>query len=196
MQQFALTPIRIGRFEPGGRGSIFSPASNDLFRRPAMAGPRLGQSAMEWFNRAKHVTVRYADLMKRVGLIANVSYRNDVIDAYIGDAANTSSGLYRFNSVKSDLADVEGTTPLSEGIKQYENPRRTSRIEQLEAIVHDFNDDVERGEKAYGVIPPGEVITRETIVQVPTVPGWVVPVGLGLAAIAAAALLGLFSKKG
>ena len=135
---------------------------------PQLASPvrrfSIGQSLMEWYDKAKKAIALFDDLLNRTAKIANKTEREAVL-AWIGTAADTSSPAYRYATVKSDLSDVEKTTPLSEGVKQYETSRRTNRIEKLEDFNSTFKAKVTNALNVFGALPAPVIINKERIVQ-------------------------------
>lgn len=185
----------IGSAHAGIRNSIFSVPQSDVFGRPMLAGPQLGQSDQTWYNRAKAAVAKYDQLVDRASRIANRTYRENLFALYHSDPKDTDGAWYRRDRVAADVAQAESYTPINYLI--YGVERRQNRVEKLEDWNHDFRQDVKWGEEEYGVLPEPQIITEERIVEVPgAAPGWVLPVSLGLGAIAVAALAGLFIGGG
>lgn len=157
-----------------------------------MAGPsrryRMGQTPVEWYQRAKVAMARFEDLLARANGVANATERGNIL-TWVGEASNPATPAYRYATVKSDVTlDVEAFTPPN--YNAYQLTRRQNRVEELEELNSEFNDRVENAERVYGVLPPAQVIERERVVTVPGQgPDLTVPILVGAGALILALVL-------
>lgn len=178
-----LSGMPIGRNASMG-GSMFqtAPFSANLGRQE-----KLGQVDQQWFARAKAAVAAYDELWTRTALVANKDYREQLAAKYHTKPEDEAGALYRRNSVAYNLAQAESNTPVKYDL--YSQGEQQSRVTKLENWNKDFRKDVEYGEKAYGILPTPEVIEQGTTVTKTELPGWVLPVGIGVGALIIGALL-------
>lgn len=196
----AMRPVLIAGAN-GARSSVFSGGVNDVFSmgvaRPgwAPARPTLGQSTdQQWFEEAKQQVGKYDTLVDRLRKIANKQVREQMAQTFMGDPANPDSGLYRRNSVASDVAEAESFTPVNYFV--YGVSRRRNRVTKLREITHDMNEDVRNAEATWGSLPAPQIIERVVEVQVPGEATPIVPILIGGAAVVGVlALLGVFGGQ-
>jgi hypothetical protein len=151
--------------------------------RPAMAGGRyvLGQTAQEWYDKAKAALARYEFLIKQMDTIGSQNAINQ-IKVWLGDPSIPDSPSYRYTTVKSDFTqDV-----AAEGVGAYNVERRQNRVEKLEDFNGEFKDLIEEALKEFGtrriVTRPGERVEVEG-------PDLTLPILGGAAAVALAIVL-------
>jgi hypothetical protein len=157
-------------------------------RSPLLSGLRLGQSAFEWYRRAKDALAKYEALVARLAEVANRTARLE-IETWLGSPLIPGTPAYRYATVRSDvLENVEAYTPPNYGAYQLE--RRQNRVVELEDHVKDFSAKVTDAERVYGRLPPPTVIERERRVEVPgEAPDIAVPLVVAGAAVALAIIL-------
>lgn len=137
----------------------------------------LGQNEQQWFARAKAAIAEYDELWARTQQIANKTYREQVAAKYHPSASNQEGALYRRNSVAYNVSQAESYTPVNYLV--YNDSQQQNRISKLEEFNRGFRQDVEFGEKEYGILPAPEIIEKTSSVTVQQVPGWVVPAAIG-----------------
>lgn len=171
-----LTP---GRLAPArGFGGGFSGGG--------LAGPTLGQTATEWFERAKNAVAAYENLRDNIlPRLANLQARAE-ITTWLGTVYQDETPEYRWASVVGDITyDV-----AREGVGAYNVERRQGRVEKLEEINDQFRDKV----GAAGALLPAPKPEPEPGVPQPppTVefPDIGTPIAVGLGAVALAVLIG------
>ena len=166
-------------------GSMFqtAPFSANLGRQEK----QLGQVDQQWFSRAKASVASYDDLWARAALVANKSYREQLAAKYHTKPEDQDGAFYRRNSVAYNVSQAESYTPVNYVL--YAQSQQQNRVTKLEDWNKDFRHDVEYGEKEYGILPAPEVIEQVTTVTKTELPGWVLPVGLGIGALIIGALL-------
>lgn len=205
MYGFALRPVAISGSN-GPRSPIFAAASNDIFSggwRPAMGRPQpavrgLGQTTdQEWYNEARREVAKFDSFVNRLRKVANKQVREDLAGRYVGSPEDSESGIYRRNSVASDIAEAESYTPVN--VLVFSVERRRNRVRQLDSLNNGFERDLTAAEQAWGTLPEPQVIERIVEVQVPgTAPSTppIVPIlVVGGLAVAGLALLGVFGGQ-
>lgn len=177
-----------GRFSrPGfGRGP-FSASIGGQFAR-------LGQTGLEWYNRAKLAMKIFEGLIGRTDRIANKTAREAILE-WLGSPTVQDTPANRYAAVAGDVVyDVEAFTPPNYNAYQLE--RRQNRVEGLEAVDEDFQEKVAAAEKEFGLLPAPTVERIEVPVPVripasaPEKMDLTVPIVAGAAAVALAILLG------
>lgn len=161
----------------------------DSFRIRLGASPRLGQSAYEWYQRAKAALSTFEKLLARTDRIANKTAREEII-AWLGSATNSDEPLGRYYAVLDDVVhDVEGFTPLNYGA--YALERRQNRVEKLEDFDEEFQTKVVGAEKQYGILPapPAPTTITTTVIKETPGPSLTVPILIAGGGIALALLL-------
>lgn len=151
-------------------------------RIPILSGGnyRMGQTAQEWYDRARKAVARFDALLARARQIAAPIERNNLL-AWVGNGGTIGDPAYARNYVDQDsTVDV-----AREGIGAYNLPRRQNRVAELESINGDFNDKVELAEQRGGILPAGQIEIRERLVQVPGAPApdLTVPILVGAGAL-------------
>jgi tetrahydromethanopterin S-methyltransferase subunit B len=185
----------------GSRTPMFSGGMADVFGAAQRGGTLLGQrklsqsSGQDWFNMAVKQVQKFDDIVMRLRKVANKQVREQLAERFIGDPGDAESGMYRRNSVASNVAEAQQYTPVNTLV--FDASRVQNRVEKLRDITHDFLAEVESAEASWGSLPDAQIIERVVEVEVPgqqTFP--VVPVVLGGAGvIALLALLGVFGGK-
>lgn len=187
-----MVPIRVAVLSgyAGPRTSMFAGSAGDVF---SMGSKGLGKTAESWYNDAKEEVAQYDDLVVRARKIANKQVREEIGSEYIGNVGNTDSGMYRRNSVVSNIAQAEAYTPVNDLV--FNSSQQQNRVSKLKDINSDFKDAVVEAELAWGSLPDPQVIESIKTVQVSTTPGWVPVVLIGAAGVAAFAVFKLLSGK-
>lgn len=150
---------------------------------PVRSGARrftLGQTAQEWFEKAKEEVARFEFLKGRIAAIDNRIERENLI-TWLGKTDVPDTPEYRYNSVKSDLA----TDVAEEGVGAYNVARRQGRVSELEAINDEFEERIAAAIQTHGERqPPGQQPPTPTAKPTPdyTLPilGGAVLVGLAI----------------
>jgi hypothetical protein len=186
----------IGGFN-GPRGTLFHGSATDSFSvgRNSLGGSGLGVNTvgLSRYDLAKKELAQYDTLVERTKRIGNKVQREQLIDTYgLAEPENKDKSLYARNVVAGDLANAESYTPINYDIYTAPGPAK-NRPGRLKDWNSDFAKDVKYAEDTYGILPEAQVIERTTTVS--QVPGWVVPVTIGAAAVAALAVFGVFNKK-
>jgi len=135
------------------------------FGRPGfLAGPfrstlgrgrmALGQTGLEWYQRAKRAMAQFRDLVARTNRIANKTAREAIFE-WIGSPTVDGTISERYAAVEADvLYDVEAYTPYNYNAYQLE--RRQNRVEDLEGFLEDLQPKVQDAERLYGILPAPE----------------------------------------
>jgi hypothetical protein len=191
MQGFGNTPVRIAGNSL--RPSIFATSIADgrgLHAKPSM-GAAMGQQGTSNYERAKRQVSKFDMLLETTRKIANKPVREEIFSTYVGDPENQESGIYKRNGVASDLAEAEAYTPVNALV--FTKSTVASRLDRLDDWNERFERAAENAEATWGLLPEPVVIERERIIiQAGAAPAWVTPVLVVGAAVAGAALLGLF----
>lgn len=199
---FDLKPVAIS----GARGSrtpMFSGGVNDMFRSASlsgkligapMGGQRMGQSSgQDWYNMAVKQVQKFDDILLRLRKVANKAAREQLAATFVGDPGDSESGMYRRNSVASNVSEAQQYTPVNALV--FDQSRVQGRVEKLREITHDFLAAVESAEATWGVLPDPQIIERVVEVQGPGEGIPIVPIVIGGAGVLALlALLGAFGK--
>lgn len=169
-----------------GRGnSLFAIRMGNIWNQ---GSPTLGQGE-DLYARAKAALARWNSLVERLKRIANRQVREDLARKYgINEPSNKDKGQYAANVVAYDISEAEKYVPVNYRIYVGPGPAK-NRPGRLEDWNHDLNDDVQEAERLYGSLPEPQVITQTITERISELPGWVVPVGIGVAAVG---LLGAF----
>lgn len=179
----------------GGRSSFFSTPVSGQFQlngqAPWLAGPMLGQTAQDYYVRAKAAIAQFDQLLARTARIANQTAREQIVkDFGLNDPANKDLAQYMRNALAGDVADADKYAPVSyeEGFPNH-GPSR-GRVSKLESFNSDFQSAVKYAEETYGILPEPVVITKTVTVAGQT--NWVLPVAVGAGALGIAWLFGAF----
>lgn len=116
--------------------------------QPSMGLARytLGQTAAEWYERARAALAEYEFLLDRVDRIDNKTERERIL-TWIGDPSVPGTPAYRYRTVKSDsVSDV-----AREGVGAYNVERRQGRIEELEDYNKELESLIETALEVHGV---------------------------------------------
>lgn len=148
---------------------------------------QLGQVDQQWFARAKAGVAAYDDLWARTQLIGNKTYREQLAAKYHTKPEDQDGALYRRNSVAYNISQAESYTPVN--YRLFAISQQQNRVSKLEDWNQDFREDVESGELEYGILPAPEIIERVTTLTTTEIPKWVLPVGIGVAALIIGSLL-------
>ncbi len=194
MQPFTLRPVMLGN-SGFGNTSVFSPDLRNPFTMsgpPRLAqgpaqrpGPMLGQVDQEWFTRAKAAVARYDELVIRASSIARKDYREDLIRNFNSKPTDSSSALYRRNTVAFNVSEAEAFSPVNYLV--FSQSQVKNRVSKLEEWNRDFRNAVKQGEELYGSLPEPVIVTiRQEI------PWWIAPVVVGAASLALLSALGVF----
>jgi hypothetical protein len=180
-----ISPTPIGWGSRLG-GSMFqsAPFSANLGRTEPK---QLGQVDQQWFARAKSGVAAYDDLWARTQRIANKTYREELSKKYHTKPEDQDGALYRRNSVAYNVSQAESYTPVNYVI--YAQSQQQNRVKKLEDWNTDFREDVEYGEKQYGILPEPVIIEQVVTVTKTETPTWLLPVGIGIGALIIGALL-------
>ncbi len=177
-----------------GHRSTFGPGSNEIFGA-GMGGPRMGQTAQDFYNRAIPLIQKFDQLVTRTQKIANKAARDQVISDYgLNDPTNTDKALYMRNALASDVANAQKYTPIAyeQGFPSH-GPAR-GRVTKLQNFDSDFEAAVKSAEDQYGILPEPVVIERVVTEQGPATSA--LPyVLVGGAAIAALFITGVIKIK-
>lgn len=124
-------------------------------------------SPQQWYLRAKRAVATFDVLKQRYDALPSGTEKRAILEK-IGTKDNDSSWMYRYLSVASDVAQVEGYTPLNYEI--YASDHRQNRVPKLEDNNAEFGQMMAIAEAKAGIQPiTPEIITREVIKQVPVV---------------------------
>ena len=148
-----------------------------------LRGSGLGQSATEWYRRAKTATASWESLKAEVDRIADLASRATIVE-WMGSEFNESDPAYRYGTVKDDsVNDV-----AREGVGAYNVERRQSRVEKLEDFVKELRQKI--GE-AGALLPPekDEDGKPTTTVVVQKGPDLLLPIGIGAGVIGLAIVI-------
>jgi hypothetical protein len=182
----------------GSVGNFFSLGAQMPQYQPAYAPPParyyMGQTAQDYYNRARPEIQKFDTLVERTKRIAGKNARDTVIADYgLTEAANKDKALYMRNALASDVAGAEKYSPVAyeEGFPS-RGPSR-GRVDKLRSFNSDFEGAVKAAEDMYGILPEPVVIERTVEVPgaAPSIVPYVVIGGLGIAALFA---LGVFGK--
>lgn len=153
---------------------------------PFLGTVQLGQTAEEWYKRARASLERYRFLKAQIATIDNNVGRDSIV-TWLGSPNVVDSPEYRYATVLQDF--TYDAAPANEGIQAYSISRRQNRVEKLE----DYNDDlmakIEAARVTYGSRPAptgnGAAVTPPA-----KGPDLTVPLLLAGGAIAAAIIFG------
>jgi hypothetical protein len=184
-----LVPISGNGFRP----SLFesSVVQGTGFHPTLSGGYWLGLTGQEWYLRAKTAVAKFDNLLTRTAKIASKTERDNIM-AWVGTAATDTTPAYRYAAVKSDLGDVETSTPP--GVSNYETERRQNRITKLEDFNKEFETKVVNAETVHGRLTEPAVIQRESILTpgaAPTGTNWTLPILVGAGALGIALVVTL-----
>jgi len=181
----SLTPRPVGwTARTGGSMFQYAPFSSGL---GAPVAKQLGQADQQWFARAKASVASYDDLWARAQQISDQAYRDQLAAKYHTKPEDQAGALYRRNSVAFDVSQAESFSPVKYSI--YTDSAAQDKVTKLEGWNDQFRGDVEHGEQAYGTqAKPGPVDQTATLKET-KLPGWVLPVGIGLGILVIGALL-------
>lgn len=195
---YDLGMVRIGGGQ-GGRPSLFSAPMSEQFRGgPAMGGIFDFYSDQQYYQMAKAAVASFDQLAQRVNRIADKAVRDQIIkdygmsDARPGDVTLNNASLSQRNQVQSwiDKADAAGDPGYGFADDGAHGRHRVDRLASLDA---DISSEVQDAELKYGILPAPAVQVNQT--QAPAGSSWTVPIIVGVGAIAAAAILGVFGGK-
>ncbi len=152
----------------------------------SLAGPSLGQSYQEWYNRAKAATTKFADLRDNfVPRIVDLRARADILE-WLGGSFVDESPIYRWDTVMSDMSQAG-----RDGIAIYEVSRRTNRIVKLEDFVTELGQKVgAAGQLSAKPTPTPTPDTRPDRPIIVDVPDYTIPIVAAGGAVALAVLVG------
>lgn len=109
------------------RGSVFA-AGFSTRRGFSLGAYSLGQTAEQWYDRARRAVDTFAEFLKMVeGLPA--AQRQEVL-IWVGKANDPASPRYRYFSVLDDIRTVEAKIPPNYSV--YDVGRRQTRVTKLE----------------------------------------------------------------
>lgn len=177
----------------GPPSGFFSAAARDAFSVGSFRRV-LGQTAQDYYNKAKRVVADWDALVARVARLANKVDRDRLIDYYgLSEPTNKDKDQYRREVVASGIATAEKYTPIAyeEGFPTH-GPNRKD-VDHVGDYVKDLGQEVQTSEATYGTLPQPVVITK--IVTVPGAGGGgssILPyVAAGGVAIAALFVMGV-----
>lgn len=168
----------VGRFIPAAAAA---PGDPQTLGAPQAA---LGQTAQEWYTRAKAAVAAYEELRDNVlPRIANLQARADIA-AWLGTVYQDESPEYRWASVVGNIT----YRVAEEGVGAYNVEHRQNRVVKLENVVEEFRTKVGA---AGALLPPVEPPPEPGAPQPPvTFADIGTPIAYGLGAIAFAVLIG------
>lgn len=174
--------VQIGNIS---RGSYFAESVAQR-RGVAMGTFRLGQTGMEWYDRARNAVSAFERMLAQVE--AMPSLQKAEVLAWIGQTTDQSSPRYRYVSVVDDIRTVEAADPLNYAV--YDVERRQNRVTKLEEFNQAFAGRIQLAQRT----PAGQVPARSGA-PAPTAPAagsdYTIPlvIGGGAAAVLLAVLL-------
>lgn len=153
----------------------------------------LGQTAYEWYTRAKAAVERFEGLKARAEGLP-IKTERDAILAWIGSSGDENSPMYRYIAVKEDVT----TAASDENMDMYTVERRQNRILKLEAFNGQLETKVRSSEMTAGITPaPGGTTTvpaRTTTTTKSFLSQYGLPIAIGGGAIILAIVVAVVAK--
>src|SRR3972149_6393835 len=116
-----------------------------MMRAIVLGRPRLGQLPGEWMARARKAVDHYEMTLAEASMVANDDARGEILK-WIGRADGPGRPGERYYATGRDLMAAQASGPdqvYSEDVAQH-------RVEQLEAMVSEFDMKVSNALEAYG----------------------------------------------
>lgn len=186
------------------RPSLFGSTVNQTrgFYPTLAGGPWLGETGMEWYDRARNAIAKFDQLLARTNGIPSKAERDTVL-AWVGPVGSSDTPRERYLTVVENVHYVEASDPID--YTKYEVSRLQNRVKKLEAYNVEFEDKIRAAELVSGVKPPapGGTAPGGLIPKGGTTPSaggtggtnWTLPLIVGGGAIAVAVLVSLLAGK-
>ncbi len=171
------------------------PTFGGLAGRRQLGAPRhvLGQTAEDWYTRARSAIARFDFLKGQIGSIDNASARA-AIGTWLGDVSIDDSPEYRYNTVVYNYVTTVGEFGIT---GTYDDPERgasrQNRITKLEDVNEVFNERIATAQAVHGTQPVPGVAPGIKPPAKPT--DLTVPILIGAGAIALAVFAAAKFKK-